>query len=162
MSIGRQKAVYGRRRIQEEPIPGTCLECATSKALASALAPYFARPSSATLRNNAQSAFRRQHCHSALITCVAERSAHGVNHAAHDRRAGAPISSAKPTIRTTSFESSSRTIARRSMCNQCTRPSSWTTQKSIDECLGQSVRKGCIARLPKARRSSGWMHCKSK
>jgi hypothetical protein len=38
------------------------------------------------------------------------------------------------------------------MCNQCTRPSSWTTRKSIDECLGQSVRKGCIAFLPKARR----------
>ena len=66
LSIGRQKAVCGRRRIQEEPIPGTCLECATSKALASALAPYFARPSSATLQSNAESAFRRQHCHSAL------------------------------------------------------------------------------------------------
>src|SRR2546423_419302 len=32
----------------------------------------------------------------------------GVNHAARERRAGVPISSAKPTIRTTSFESSSR------------------------------------------------------
>jgi hypothetical protein len=34
--------------------------------------------------------------------------------------------------------------------------------KSIDECLGQSIRKGCIAILPKARRSSGCMHCNSK
>src|SRR6478672_6549728 len=68
LSIGRQKAVYGRRRIQEEPTPGTCLECATSKALASALAPYFARRSSATLQSNGESTFRRQHCHSALVT----------------------------------------------------------------------------------------------
>src|SRR4029077_12650497 len=77
LSIGRQKAVCGRRRIQEEPIPGTCLECATSKALASALAPYFARRSSATLQSKAESAFRWQHCHSALATRVAERLAHG-------------------------------------------------------------------------------------
>src|SRR6476659_4077162 len=77
LSIGRQKAVCGRRRIQEEPIPGTCLECASSKALASALAPYFARRSSAILQNNAESAFRRQHCHSSFITRVAARSAHG-------------------------------------------------------------------------------------
>ena len=77
LNIGRQKAVCGRRRIQGEPIPGTCLECATSKAWASAPAPYFARRSSATLQSNAESAFRRQHCHSALITRVAECSAHG-------------------------------------------------------------------------------------
>jgi hypothetical protein len=75
LSIGREKAVCGRRRIKEEPIPGTCLECATSRA--SALALYFARRSSATLQSNAESAFHRQHCHSALVTRVAERSPHG-------------------------------------------------------------------------------------
>src|SRR5207248_7130555 len=98
LSIGRQKAVCGRRHIQGEPIPGTCLECATSKAWASAPAPYFGPRSSATLQSNAESAFRRQHCHSALVTFVEERSAHGVNQAARDRPAGAPISSTKPTI----------------------------------------------------------------
>src|SRR5438309_8390967 len=89
LSIGRQRAVCGRRRILGEPIPATCLECATSKAWASALAPYFARRSSAKLQSNAALAFRRQPCRSPLVTRVAANAqGTGISHAAHGRRAG--------------------------------------------------------------------------
>jgi len=72
----------------------------------------FRPASSATLRNNAESAFRRQHCipHESLAWPNAQRTAS--IHRRARQTCGAPISSAKPTIRTTSFESSSRTIAR--------------------------------------------------
>jgi len=80
LNIGRQKAVCGRRRIQEEPIPGTCLECGDLKGVGvgpgTIFRPAIFRRHSGIMRSRP---FRRQHCHSALITRVAERSAHGVN-----------------------------------------------------------------------------------